>query len=185
MAVLAFQGLERAHVRISIYRRYILIPGGTWVKKSKLSRPIRSHPYLLFSMHLTSLFATAVAIIPLASAVAIHTNESYLESDTYAARAWINQQDYQRNGAAQLAVATHACVTAVKCWRGSRVVGPFWPVVVRLVAVVTALVSEGLFVGPDKEPVPSEEVARGVDGEGLVDVCCYKVVVATSNTGCF
>ena len=98
MAVLAFQGLERAHVRISIYRRYILIPGGTWVKKSKLSRPIRSHPYLLFSMHLTSLFATAVAIIPLASAVAIHTNESYLESDTYAARAWINQQDYQRNG---------------------------------------------------------------------------------------
>ena len=49
-------------------------------------------------MHLTSLFATAVAIIPLASAVAIHTNESYLESDTYAARAWINQQDYQRNG---------------------------------------------------------------------------------------
>ena len=49
-------------------------------------------------MHLTSLFATAVAIIPLASAVALHTNGSYLESDTYAARAWINQQDYQRNG---------------------------------------------------------------------------------------
>jgi hypothetical protein len=88
-------------------------------------------------------------------------------------------------GAAQLSVATHACVTAVECWGRSRVIGPFWPVVVRLVAVIAAFVSQRLFVGPDQEPVPSEKVARGVDGEGLVDVCCYEVVVSTSHTGCF
>lgn len=52
-----------------------------------------------FSMHLITLFATTVAVLPLASAVAVHTKGSYLESDTYAARAWINQQDYQRNSA--------------------------------------------------------------------------------------
>jgi len=49
-------------------------------------------------MYFTTLFATAVALLPLASAAAVYTNDSYLESDTYAARAWINQQDYQRNG---------------------------------------------------------------------------------------
>jgi hypothetical protein len=49
-------------------------------------------------MHFTTFLATAAAVLPLASAAAIHSNDSYLESDTYAARAWINQQDYQRNG---------------------------------------------------------------------------------------
>jgi len=48
-------------------------------------------------MHPKTLLASAVAILPVASGLAVNSKGSYLETDAYSARATINQQDYQRN----------------------------------------------------------------------------------------
>jgi hypothetical protein len=48
-------------------------------------------------MHPKTLLASAVAILPFTSAVAVQGKGSYLETDAYSARAAINQRDYQKN----------------------------------------------------------------------------------------
>jgi hypothetical protein len=48
-------------------------------------------------MHPKTLLASAVAILPFTSALAVHDKEPYLETDAYSARAAINQRDYQKN----------------------------------------------------------------------------------------
>jgi hypothetical protein len=48
-------------------------------------------------MHIQALLASAVAVLPFASAVAVQGKGSYLETDAYSARAAINQRDYQKN----------------------------------------------------------------------------------------
>ena len=48
-------------------------------------------------MHAKTLLISAAAILPATSALAVNGKGSYLETDAYAARAVINQQDYQRN----------------------------------------------------------------------------------------
>jgi len=48
-------------------------------------------------MHLSTILGTAAAVLPSVSALAIEDRSSYLESSVYSDRAWINQQDYNRN----------------------------------------------------------------------------------------
>lgn len=54
-------------------------------------------PSHLEAMHPKALLASAAAILPVASALAVNSKGPYLESDAYSARAAINQRDYQRN----------------------------------------------------------------------------------------
>jgi hypothetical protein len=48
-------------------------------------------------MHPKALLASAVALLPVVSAVAVPGKGSHLETDSYSARAKVNQQDYQKN----------------------------------------------------------------------------------------
>lgn len=84
-------------------------------------------------------------------------------------------------GAAQLAITAHACIASIKSGRRGWIGSPLGPVVVGLIAIIAALIPERLLVGPCEESVPSEEVARIVHREGLLDVCCYEVIVTTSH----
>jgi hypothetical protein len=57
------------------------------------------------------------------------------------------------------AVATHTGSTAIEGRRFGGITGPFWPVVVWLVAGVTTLVTECLLVDPSEVTVPAEKIA--------------------------
>jgi hypothetical protein len=57
------------------------------------------------------------------------------------------------------AVATYTGSTAIEGRRFGGVTGPFWPVVVWLVAGVTTFVAECLLVDPSEVTVPAEEIA--------------------------
>ena len=50
-------------------------------------------------MHPKTLLASAVAILPVASALATHPKGASLETDAYSARATINQQNYLKKHA--------------------------------------------------------------------------------------
>jgi len=47
-------------------------------------------------MHLSTILATAAAVVPSVSALAIEDRSSYLGSTVLANSAWANQQDYNR-----------------------------------------------------------------------------------------
>lgn len=50
-------------------------------------------------------------------------------------------------------------------------------------ALVIALITEGLLVRPDVIPVPAKEVAGGVNKQRLVDVGSDEIIVAAANAG--
>lgn len=87
--------------------------------------------------------------------------------------------------AAQLAVTAHACRASIQCRRRCGISSPHWPVVVWLVAIVSALVPQDLFVRPCEESVPSEEVASVMHRKGLIDVCRNEVIVTTADARCY
>lgn len=60
------------------------------------------------------------------------------------------------------AVSGHTVGRAVEDGRVARVIGVFVPRPVWLVAGVTALIAEGLFVGPSEITVPRQEAALDV-----------------------
>lgn len=65
-------------------------------------------------MHFLS---TALALLPAATAFAIHSNVSHLDSDAYSARAWANQQVYHnRNSSGSWEVCNENNTTVRKEW---------------------------------------------------------------------
>lgn len=59
----------------------------------------------------------------------------------------------------------------------------FAPAPVRLIALIVALITKGLLIRPDVIPMPSEEVASGVDEQSVVQVGSDEIIEATANAG--
>lgn len=78
--------------------------------------------------------------------------------------------------ASSVTVTAHRGGRAIQSRALHRVVSPSGPVVVWLIALVTALVTEGLLISVGEVTMPWEEVASVVDGKCLLDMCCHKVV---------
>lgn len=55
------------------------------------------------------------------------------------------------------------------------------PIPIRLLASIVALITQGLFVRPDVIPMPSKEVASGVDGQCVVQVGSDEIIEAAAN----
>lgn len=81
------------------------------------------------------------------------------------------------------AVTTEGFIGSIKEGRVDGVQSVFAPVPVRLVALVIALITQGLLVRPDIVAVPAKEVAGGVNKQRLVDVGSDEIIVAAANAG--
>lgn len=77
-------------------------------------------------------------------------------------------------------IAPHACVGAIEHRGPPQIFLVREPIPVRLVALVSAFLAQGLLISVDDLSVPAQEVACYMNRQSLVHVLCDEIVVAAS-----